>query len=35
VRPGPPRLLGDLTITERARWTDVIDRIMRRPAPAR
>jgi 2-methylaconitate cis-trans-isomerase PrpF/tripartite-type tricarboxylate transporter receptor subunit TctC len=35
VRPGPPRLLGDLTVTERARWTDVIDRIGRRPAPAR
>src|SRR4051812_1078324 len=35
VRPGPPRLLGDLTLTERARWTDVIDRIGRRPAPAR
>src|SRR3954469_15277473 len=35
VRPGPPRLLGDLTVTERARWTDVIDRIGRRPPPAR
>src|SRR4051812_36945841 len=35
VRPGLPGLLGDLTVTERARWTDVIDRIRRRPAPAR
>jgi 2-methylaconitate cis-trans-isomerase PrpF/tripartite-type tricarboxylate transporter receptor subunit TctC len=35
VRPGPPRLLGDLTITERARWADVHDRIGRLPAPAR
>src|SRR4051794_8920944 len=35
VRPGPPRLLGDLTVTERARWTDVVARIGRRPVPAR
>jgi 2-methylaconitate cis-trans-isomerase PrpF/tripartite-type tricarboxylate transporter receptor subunit TctC len=35
VRPGRPRLLGDLTVTERARWTDVIGRIGRRPVPAR
>jgi 2-methylaconitate cis-trans-isomerase PrpF/tripartite-type tricarboxylate transporter receptor subunit TctC len=35
VRPGPPGLLGDLTVTERVRWTDLIHRIGRRPAPAR
>jgi 2-methylaconitate cis-trans-isomerase PrpF/tripartite-type tricarboxylate transporter receptor subunit TctC len=35
VRPGPPELLGDLTVTERTRWTQLIDRIGRRPAPAR
>ncbi len=35
VRPGPPGLLGDLTVAERVRWTDLIHRIGRRPAPAR
>src|SRR3954453_11224375 len=34
VRPGPPGLLGDLTVTERARWTELIDRIGGRTAPA-
>jgi tripartite-type tricarboxylate transporter receptor subunit TctC len=35
VRPGPPEVLGDLTVTERARWTEVVDRIGRRRAPGR
>jgi tripartite-type tricarboxylate transporter receptor subunit TctC len=35
VRPGPPRLLGDLTVTERARWTELVGRISGRPAPVR
>jgi tripartite-type tricarboxylate transporter receptor subunit TctC len=35
VRPGPPELLGDLTVTERARWTELVDRIGRRPARTR
>ena len=35
VQPGPPGLLGELVLTERARWTDAIDRIGRPPTPAR